>query len=62
MPMGQDTAKSTVHGEDWSDCMDMQVDEHLHLSFHLTLIGFMYSIVIIMIIIMSSNSSQRQQK
>ena len=33
--MGQDTAKSTewVHGEDWSDCTDTQVDEHLRLFF-----------------------------
>ena len=35
MPIGQDTAKPTewVHSEDWSDCMDTQVDEHLHLFF-----------------------------
>ena len=34
-PMGQDTAKSTewVHGEDWSDCTDTQVDENLRLFF-----------------------------
>ena len=33
--MGQDTAKSTewVYGEDWLDCTDTQVDEHLHLFF-----------------------------
>ena len=33
--MGQDTAESTewVHGEDWSVCMDTQVDEHLRLFF-----------------------------
>ena len=28
--MGQDKAKSTerVHGEEWSDCTDTQVDDH----------------------------------
>ena len=33
--MGQDTAKSAewVHDEDWSDCTDTQVDEHLRLFF-----------------------------
>ena len=33
--MGQDTAKSTerVHGKDWSDCTDTEVDEYLHLFF-----------------------------
>ena len=68
-PVGQDTAKSTewVHGEDWSDCTDTQVDEHIHHFLHITFIGFMYFKVII--IMMSSSSwssnsrhSQRQQQ
>ena len=43
-PMDQDTAKSPElgHDEDWSNCTDMQVDEHLHNFMHITFICFMY--------------------
>ena len=42
--MDQDTAKSTewVDGKDWSDCTEMQVDEHLHHFMHIVFTGFMY--------------------
>ena len=43
--MDQDTVKCTewVHSEDWWDCTDMQVDEHLHHFMHITFVGFFIS-------------------
>ena len=40
--MGKDTAKSIelVHGEDWSDCTDTQVDKHLRLFLAYYFYGF----------------------